>query len=157
MALSNDLISQFAKLTKEEKPTNTETTVYGTIVESNGVKSVQLDGSDQTTPITSTVATKAGDRVTVINDDKPIIRKIDGEFYVYGTPWQGKESIGKNIPALILSVLQNGLAFIPLITLLPIKLGLLGIQLSQPLAYVISAVICLPCLIVFLKRLPDDK
>lgn len=38
-----------------------------------------------------------GDRVTVINDDKPIIRKIDGEFYVYGTPWQGKESIGNNI------------------------------------------------------------
>jgi len=38
-----------------------------------------------------------GDRVTVINDDKPIIRKIDGEFYVYGTPWRGKEGMGNNI------------------------------------------------------------
>ncbi|MBE6548061.1 MAG: MATE family efflux transporter [Ruminococcaceae bacterium] len=67
------------------------------------------------------------------------------------------QSIGKNIPALILSVLQNGLAFIPLITLLPRKLGLLGIQLSQPLAYVISAAVCLPCLIIFLKSLPEDE
>lgn len=40
-----------------------------------------------------------GDRVTVINDDKPIIRRIDGEFYVYGTPWRGKESMGNNIRA----------------------------------------------------------
>ncbi len=38
-----------------------------------------------------------GDRVTVINDDKPVIRKIDGKFYVYGTPWRGKESMGNNI------------------------------------------------------------
>lgn len=37
------------------------------------------------------------DRVTVVNDDKPIIRKIDGEFYVYGTPWRGKEGMGNNI------------------------------------------------------------
>ncbi|MCH5303959.1 MAG: hypothetical protein J1E41_03765 [Ruminococcus sp.] len=38
-----------------------------------------------------------GDKVTVINDDKPIIRKVDGVFYVYGTPWQGKEGMGLNI------------------------------------------------------------
>ena len=38
-----------------------------------------------------------GDRVTVINDDKPIIRKVDGVYYVYGTPWQGKEGLGANI------------------------------------------------------------
>lgn len=38
-----------------------------------------------------------GDRVTVINDDKPVIRNIDGQFYVYGTPWQGKENMGANI------------------------------------------------------------
>lgn len=38
-----------------------------------------------------------GDRVTIINDDKPIIRLIDGEYYVYGTPWRGKEGMGNNI------------------------------------------------------------
>lgn len=38
-----------------------------------------------------------GDKVTIINDDKPVIRKLDGVFYVYGTPWQGKEGLGANI------------------------------------------------------------
>lgn len=37
------------------------------------------------------------DKVTVINDDKPVIRKVDGVFYVYGTPWKGKEGVGENI------------------------------------------------------------
>ncbi len=50
-----------------------------------------------------------GDRVTVINDDKPVIRRIDGKFYVYGTPWQGKEGLGCNIrvPAKALCFLSR--------------------------------------------------
>ncbi len=40
-----------------------------------------------------------GDSVTMINDDKPIIRYIDGKFYIYGTPWNGKHSISNNIKA----------------------------------------------------------
>ena len=36
MGLSNDLLSQFAKITKDEKQTKKETTVYGTTVENNG-------------------------------------------------------------------------------------------------------------------------
>ena len=36
------------------------------------------------------------DRVTVINDDKPIvIEKADG-FYAFGTPWTGKHRLGNN-------------------------------------------------------------
>ncbi len=35
----------------------------------------------------------------MINDDKPIIRKKGGVFYVYGTPWMGKSNIGANISA----------------------------------------------------------
>ena len=38
-----------------------------------------------------------GDKVTMINDDKPIIRKIDGKFYVCSTPWMGKSNIGTNL------------------------------------------------------------
>lgn len=38
-----------------------------------------------------------GDKVKIINDDKPVIRKVDGVFYVYGTPWRGKESLGENV------------------------------------------------------------
>ena len=50
-----------------------------------------------------------GDRVTVINDDKPIIRRIDGKFYVCGTPWKGKEGKGENIcvPAKALCFLSR--------------------------------------------------
>lgn len=52
MALSYELISQFAKLTKSDNKTNTESTVYGTIkVDENGNKYVKLDGSDQLTPL----------------------------------------------------------------------------------------------------------
>lgn len=42
-----------------------------------------------------------GDRVTMINDDKPIVRRIDGKFYVYGTPWNGKHHLSNNIKAPI--------------------------------------------------------
>ena len=45
-----------------------------------------------------------GDRVTMINDDKPIIRRCDGRFYVYGTPWMGKAGIGTNTKAPLKAV-----------------------------------------------------
>lgn len=45
-----------------------------------------------------------GGRVQMINDDKPIIRKKDGVFYVYGTPWMGKSNIGANISAPLKAV-----------------------------------------------------
>ena len=66
MSLSTDLISQFVKVTKDESKTKTETTVYGTIVESDGTKYVQLDGADTPTPISSTASVNVGDRVTVL-------------------------------------------------------------------------------------------
>lgn len=37
-----------------------------------------------------------GERVLVINDDKPVIRKVNNIWYVYGTPWCGKDGINKN-------------------------------------------------------------
>ena len=38
-----------------------------------------------------------GERVQVVNGDKPIYRFLDGVLYVCGTPWQGKEGLGNNI------------------------------------------------------------
>lgn len=32
-----------------------------------------------------------GEKVKIINGDKPIVRYINGKFFVYGTPWCGKE------------------------------------------------------------------
>ena len=51
-----------------------------------------------------------GDRVTMINDDKPLVRKIDGKFFVCGTPWMGKSDIGCNrvAPVKAVYVLQRG-------------------------------------------------
>ena len=37
-----------------------------------------------------------GDRAYIINDDKPAIRKVDGEWYVFGTPWSGKTDTSVN-------------------------------------------------------------
>lgn len=65
MRLSNDLITQFAKLTKTEKQKR-ETTSYGTIVEDGGTTYVRLDGSSMLTPISTTVAMAPGERVTVM-------------------------------------------------------------------------------------------
>lgn len=67
------------------------------------------------------------------------------------------QSIGKGIPSLLLSCLQSGLLFIPLCLTLPSFLGMLGIELSQPIAYTVSAMVALPCLFIFLKKLPPDK
>lgn len=66
MALSNDIISQFAKLTNSNKETKTESTLYGTIVISDGKKYVRLDGSNIDTPISSTANVKQNDRVMVM-------------------------------------------------------------------------------------------
>lgn len=66
MALSSDLISQFVKVTNDNKKTVEETTVYGTIVEYEGTPYVRLDGSELLTPITTTTVVKPGERVAVM-------------------------------------------------------------------------------------------
>ena len=66
------------------------------------------------------------------------------------------QSIGKSLPALILSCLQSGLVFIPMCIILPHFIGITGIELAQPLAYFTSALISLPMMIAFLKHLTND-
>lgn len=66
MGLSNDLLSQFAKETANKKKIETETTVYGTVVEFEGNNYVRLDGSDMLTPYSSTVEAKPGERVAIL-------------------------------------------------------------------------------------------
>lgn len=72
------------------------------------------------------------------------------------------QSIGKRVPAILLSALQNGIAFIPMLYLLPYLFekyysnGLLGLECAQPTAYVITAIVTLPSMIIFLSGLPAD-
>lgn len=37
-----------------------------------------------------------GEAVQVFNDDKPALRRLDGRWYAYGTPWCGKDGINLN-------------------------------------------------------------
>ena len=37
-----------------------------------------------------------GHRAQVFNDDKPALRRLDGRWYAYGTPWCGKDGINQN-------------------------------------------------------------
>lgn len=66
MALSSDIVSQFAKIVTLQETKPVVTTVTGKAVSYQGILYVQLDGSDQLTPIaSSTAGIKDGDRVTV--------------------------------------------------------------------------------------------
>ena len=67
------------------------------------------------------------------------------------------QSIGKSISALILSCLQSGAVFIPLCLILPSFLGVLGIEIAQPIAYFASAMVSLPMTLNFLNKLPRDE
>lgn len=45
-----------------------------------------------------------GSEVTMINDDKPLVREKDGRFIIYGTPWNGKHGIGENTSAPVRAI-----------------------------------------------------
>ena len=67
------------------------------------------------------------------------------------------QSIGRSTFALILSCLHSGAVFIPLCLILPRFLGVLGIEIAQPISYFVSAVISMPMTLTFLKNLPKDE
>jgi len=45
-----------------------------------------------------------GEKARVFNDDKPSLRKIDGVWYAYGTPWCGKDHININMKAPVAGI-----------------------------------------------------
>ncbi len=50
------------------------------------------------------------DKVKMLNDDKPAIRLVEGQWYAYGTPWSGKHDISSNIKVQLggICVLSRG-------------------------------------------------
>lgn len=66
------------------------------------------------------------------------------------------QSIGDAKKASFLSMLRSGLCYIPLLILLPPFMGFLGIQCSQMVADILSAVISVPFVIKFLKSIPSE-
>ena len=73
MNLSQDLITAFAKITNDKKDKNTETVLYGTTVIQNGIRYVQIDGSNVLTPVQSTAVIRSGARVTIMLKDHQAI------------------------------------------------------------------------------------
>lgn len=69
MGLSNDLISQFVRVTRDENKNKKETTVYGVARKIDNTIYVKLDGSDLLTPMSTTTDVEDGERVTVLVKD----------------------------------------------------------------------------------------
>ena len=74
MELNNDLITQFAKITKINN-TKSATTVRGTIRKSGDRDYIQIDGAEDgsTTPVETTVEIADGDRVIATVKDHSVI------------------------------------------------------------------------------------
>lgn len=69
MALSHEVVSQFAKLVDNKPKKDEGVTVKGTYKIIGDIEYVQLDGSDVLTPVESTVEAKTGEKVQVLIKD----------------------------------------------------------------------------------------
>ena len=70
------------------------------------------------------------------------------------------QTIGRTRPATVLAMGRQGLFFLPFILVLPGFLGMLGVQLSQPLADLLTFVIAVPIQLHVLRqmaRLPEAQ
>lgn len=78
-------------------------------VDGKGYLFTALSGTGKTTHI-RLWQEKFGDRAVVVNGDKPIVRRFEGKFHVYGTPWCGKEGVNSNIHVPIegICILERG-------------------------------------------------
>ena len=66
------------------------------------------------------------------------------------------QSVGKNLVASFLSCLRAGLCYIPLLIILSMTLKLLGIQMTQMVADILTSLITLPFIIYFFRNLPKE-
>ena len=99
MALSHEVISQFAKLVDNKPKKDEGVTVKGTYKIIGDIEYVQLDGSDVLTPVESTVEAKTGERVQVLikdhfatvtgNISSPAARSKDVKDLAYTVDEQG--------------------------------------------------------------------
>ena len=65
-----------------------------------------------------------------------------------------EQSMGKTIPATFLSVARQGFFFIPMVLILPLILGLTGIQMAQSMAYLLTLLCAVPIHIGVMRRMP---
>ena len=68
-----------------------------------------------------------------------------------------QQSTGHSLIATFLSLLRSGIIFLPLLAILSHTMGLVGIEMTQPLADVITALICIPFTIIFFRNLAHKE
>lgn len=81
----------------ERLPSYSALVFHGAVIEMNGeaYAITAHSGVGKTTHVRLWLS-EFGDRVRILNGDKPILRIIDGTVYACGTPWRGKENYGVN-------------------------------------------------------------
>ena len=67
------------------------------------------------------------------------------------------QSVGKSVPATILSCCRQGLFFIPLILILPSILGINGIEYSQAISDALTFLVSVPFLVWFFRKLKKEE
>ena len=65
------------------------------------------------------------------------------------------QSLGKKVRAILVSMLRQGLCYIPFIIILPIYMGITGVELSMMIADLLTFVIVIPFTISFFKEIND--
>lgn len=73
--------------------------LHSSVVEYDGCAYAFLGRSGTGKSTHSTLWKKYLSQTEILNGDKPILRIVDNEFFVYGTPWRGKEGLGRNARA----------------------------------------------------------
>ena len=69
----------------------------------------------------------------------------------------GLQSTGQALPATILAMARQGICFIPLILILPSKLGILGVEIAQPLSDFITFIAAIFFFISFNRMLRQKE
>ena len=72
------------------------------------------------------------------------------------TPNMLFQSAGLKLRALLTACLRSGVCFIPMLFILPPTLGLLGVQLAQPIADVTSSLLTIPFALQFFRGIPRE-
>ncbi len=76
-------------------PSRNRFLLHAAVIEYNGNAYAFLGRSGTGKSTHSSLWIKNIPNVSVLNGDKPILNVADGQVYAYGTPWMGKEGLGR--------------------------------------------------------------
>ena len=65
--------------------------------------------------------------------------------------------VGKSWQGTFLSSARQGIFFLPLMIVLSQTLGILGIQITQPIADFLTAAVSIPFMIIFFRGMSKEK